>query len=72
MQSEMGTTFLIQGAPGAGKTALFAECEKQAKGEGWRVARLGPLESRSFACLTWLEENETRGHYIHRELPRPN
>ena len=25
--TDSGTTFLIQGAPGAGKTALLAECE---------------------------------------------
>ena len=26
IQAKSGTTFLIQGAPGAGKTALLAEC----------------------------------------------
>ena len=33
-----GGTFLIQGAPGVGKTALLNECGKHAEAEGWRVA----------------------------------
>ena len=33
-RAKSGTTFLIQGAPGAGKTALLAECAKQAKRKG--------------------------------------
>lgn len=39
-QTKTGTTFLIQGAPGVGKTALLAECAKQAKRKGWRVAEI--------------------------------
>ena len=33
-----GTIFLVQGAPGAGKTALLFECGKQAGAVGWSVA----------------------------------
>ena len=36
-----GTVFLIQGAPGAGKTALLAECERIARGREWQVANIG-------------------------------
>ena len=35
-----GTTFLIQGAPGAGKTALLHRCAAEAATDGWLVARL--------------------------------
>ena len=37
-----GTTFLIQGPPGAGKTALLYECEELARQVGWGVARIRP------------------------------
>ncbi len=37
-----GTTFLIHGAPGVGKTALLYECEKIAVRDGWRVAKIKP------------------------------
>ncbi len=37
-----GTIFLVQGAPGAGKTALLAECAKRAQAVGWRAARIDP------------------------------
>lgn len=40
-QARGGTTFLIQGAPGAGKSALLSECEKLAKSAGWKVADIG-------------------------------
>ena len=33
-----GTTFLIQGAPGAGKTALLDVLSRQAKSNGWEIA----------------------------------
>ncbi len=42
-QNNWGTTFLIQGAPGAGKTALLAECERLARGSGWKIADIDPL-----------------------------
>jgi len=37
-----GTTFLIQGAPGAGKTALIDVLAKDAKKSGWAIAHLVP------------------------------
>ena len=36
-QSNSGTVFLIQGAPGAGKTALLSECGKMAQRKKWNV-----------------------------------
>ena len=41
-ESRSGTIFLVQGAPGAGKTALLAECAKRAQAVGWRAARIDP------------------------------
>jgi hypothetical protein len=38
--AKSGTTFLIQGAPGAGKTALLAECESLAQKGGWETAEI--------------------------------
>ncbi len=35
-----GTTFLIQAAPGAGKSALLHECTKLAENTGWEAVRL--------------------------------
>ena len=35
-----GTIFLVQGAPGAGKTALLAECPRRTESEGWQIARV--------------------------------
>ena len=40
-QAGNGTTFLIQGAPGVGKTALLYECEKHARAREWEVAKIG-------------------------------
>jgi len=37
-----GTTFLIQGAPGSGKTALLYECKKLAREHKWQVADIHP------------------------------
>ncbi len=37
-----GTTFLIQGAPGAGKSALLGECEKLAQSQGWKTVEIKP------------------------------
>ena len=42
-QNNWGTTFLIQGAPGAGKTALLAECARLARDRGWEIADIDPL-----------------------------
>ncbi len=38
LRSNGGTVFLVQGAPGAGKTALLHEGARRAKADGWRVA----------------------------------
>ena len=35
-----GTTLLIQGAPGAGKTALLHQCAVEAARDGWMVAKI--------------------------------
>ena len=37
-----GTIFLVQGPPGAGKTALFYQCRKQAEAYGWETAEIEP------------------------------
>ena len=37
-----GTTFLIQGAPGAGKTALLYKCGEVVKGLGWKTVDVNP------------------------------
>ena len=42
-QDGSGTTFLIQGAPGAGKTALLYECEKLAEKREWKIAQISSL-----------------------------
>ncbi len=42
VQAKSGTTFLIQGAPGAGKSALLEECEKRAREKGWKTAEIKP------------------------------
>jgi len=38
--SRTGTTFLIQGAPGAGKTALLDKISSEANEQGWKVAKI--------------------------------
>ncbi len=40
--SNSGTTFLIHGAPGAGKSALLYECERIAEAAEWQVAIIDP------------------------------
>ena len=42
-QAGNGTTFLIQGAPGVGKTALVYECKRRALEGDWDVASITPL-----------------------------
>jgi len=39
-EKRTGSTFLVQGAPGAGKTALLDQCVKLAKGKQWHVANI--------------------------------
>ncbi len=39
-QANSGTTFLIQGAPGAGKSALLAECERLARDGKWETVKI--------------------------------
>ncbi len=36
-----GTTFLVQGPPGVGKTALLAKCTEQARNQGWHAVDIG-------------------------------
>ncbi|MCY3630478.1 MAG: ATP-binding protein [Bacteroidetes bacterium] len=40
IHSNSGSTFLIQGAPGVGKTALLGQCEKRASSHGWEIAHI--------------------------------
>ena len=40
-QAGGGTTFLIQGAPGVGKTALLYECGNHARAQEWKVVNIG-------------------------------
>lgn len=42
IQTNTGTTFLVRGGPGAGKSALLFECEKVAEAAGWKVAEVDP------------------------------
>ena len=39
-ESRKGTIHLIQGAPGAGKSALLDQCERRAKSGGWKVIQI--------------------------------
>ena len=43
IQAKSGTIFLIQGAPGAGKSALLHECAEQAKSAKWEIAKIAPV-----------------------------
>ena len=43
--TKRGTTFLIEGAPGAGKSALLAECGDLADQSGWLVPGGIPVKS---------------------------
>ncbi len=40
MKPRGASTFLIQGAPGVGKTALLDQCKKLASSDGWHVANI--------------------------------
>ncbi len=40
IKTQGGSIFLIQGAPGSGKTALLHECEKMVKVQDWEVAKI--------------------------------
>jgi len=42
VQTNTGTTFLVRGGPGAGKSALLFECEKVAEATGWKVVEVDP------------------------------
>ncbi len=42
MQANGGTIFLIQGPPGAGKSALLYECEKMVEPIGWNITDIDP------------------------------
>ena len=43
-RAKSGTTFLIQGAPGAGKTAILAECARIVKNRQWNIAPIHPSD----------------------------
>ncbi len=40
MRGKEGTTFIIHGAPGAGKTALLDQCQKRAEKDDWNIVKL--------------------------------
>ena len=40
VEEKGGSTFLIQGAPGAGKTSLLDQCAELASNKGWHVAKI--------------------------------
>ncbi len=40
IQADSGTTILIQGAPGAGKTALLSKCEELARDRKWASVKI--------------------------------
>lgn len=42
VKGKEGTTFIIHGAPGAGKTALLDQCQKRAEKDGWNIMNLYP------------------------------
>ncbi len=42
VKAKSGTSFLIQAAPGAGKTALLEECKRRAQKLQWKTARIHP------------------------------
>ena len=44
VKAKAGTTVVIQAAPGAGKTALLAECARIAEGRRWQTAEIAPDE----------------------------
>ncbi len=53
-----GTTFLIQGAPGAGKTALLYRCAEEAVRNGWTVARIeGDALYDPASMAYWLDQS---------------
>ena len=49
--NKRGTTFLIQGAPGAGKTVLLDILAHQAMPKGWAVAKIGMKDLFSPASM---------------------
>ena len=62
-----GTTFLIQGAPGAGKTALLHVLAEQAKKLKWRVARIYPSALQDPAKMATFLGMKPR-HQIRRSI----
>ena len=48
-----GTIFLIQGAPGAGKTALLHQCAVEADIDGWHVAKITIQALYEPAVMAW-------------------
>lgn len=63
-QNNSGLIFLIQGAPGAGKTALLHECERLARESGWETA-----EKKMYPPALW-SPSELRKSLGLRNLPK--
>ncbi len=56
--SAQGTTFLIQGAPGAGKTALLHRCAEEAAQDDWLVAKIDLHALYDPASMaSWLDQS---------------
>ncbi len=65
MDTGGGSTFLIQGAPGVGKTALLYVLSKRAKERGWRIAEIKPT-----ALWTPNELRRSLGQKVRSKLPK--
>lgn len=64
MRGKSGTTFLIQGAPGVGKSALLYELERLALASGWETTK-----KKLYPPALW-NPNELRSSIGKRTIPR--
>ena len=55
-EQNSGTTFLVQGPPGAGKTALLAECAKRMQAAKWQVLKIRSNSLHDPAALMEAQE----------------
>ncbi len=69
VQEKSGTIFLIQGAPGAGKSALLHECGELARGTGWEVAKLRYSASSFWDPVMMSEDMGDSGIKVKKRFP---